>query len=44
MINWLLVVAKVMPTPGRKQKGVNVDTHLAFEGLLNSLKKFEEGS
>ena len=40
----LLVVANVMPISGRKKKKVNVDTHLAFEGLLNSLKKFEEGS
>ena len=44
MIIRLLVVANVMPTSGRKQKNVNVDTPLAFEGLLNSLKKFEEGS
>ena len=44
MIIRLLVVANVMPTSRTKQKNVNVDTHLAFEGLLNSLKKFEEGS
>ena len=44
MISRLLVVAKVMQTSGKKQKNVNVDTHLAFEALLNSLKKFEEGS
>ena len=44
MIIRLLIVAKVMPTLGKKQKNVNVDTHLAFEGLLNSFKEFEEGS
>ena len=44
MIIRLLVVANVMPTSRTKQKNVNVDTHLAFKGLLNSLKKFEEGS
>ena len=44
MIIRLLVAANVMPTSRTKQKNVNVDTHLAFEGLLNSLKKFEEGS
>ena len=45
MIIRLLVVANVMPTSGKKQKkNVNVDAHLPFEGLLNSLKKFEEGS
>ena len=44
MIIRLLVVANVMPTSRTKQKNVNVDTPLAFEGLLNSLKKFEEGS
>ena len=44
MIRRLLVVAKVMQTSGKKQQNVNVDTHLTFEALLNSLKKFEEGS
>ena len=44
MIIRLLVVANVMPFSGNKQKNVNVDTPLAFEGLLNSLKEFEEGS
>ena len=28
----------------KEQENVNVDTHLAFQTLLNSLKKFEEGS